>query len=136
LHALAAAFVLPAFFWAGRPPAPHTIEGIYRQSAIGVVAVLAVAWNFAYWFKGIYPRIYRLSPRVQAETGARVIVKGRSGIAWDRPVGWQASIGLQVRFLGLFIAAFGVWGLSLLAVIFVIAFLHDGPAGVLSFVRR
>jgi hypothetical protein len=136
LHVVAAAYVLPAFFLAGSPPVGNSIASTYRQSAVGVVGVLVVFWNFAYWFKGFYSRIYRLSPRVQAETGARVIIKGRSGIGWDRPVGWQASVGLQLRFLGLVLAAFALWGVMLIGAICIMGFLHDGPTAVAKFLGR
>ena len=82
-----------AFFLAGQPLVLHSFVGSYRQTAIGVVGVLAAIWSIAYWLTGFYPRIYRLSPEVQARTGAKVRIKGRS-IEWDRPVGWRAAISL------------------------------------------
>jgi hypothetical protein len=136
LHVVVLIYVLPAFFLAGGPPVGNSLVSSYRQSVVGVVGVLVVLWNFAYWFKGFYPRIYRLSPRVQAETGARVCIKGRSGIGWDRPVGWQASFGLQVRFLGLVLAAFALWGVMLITAICIMGFLHDGPTAVAKFLGR
>ncbi len=134
LHGLAAAYVLPAFFLAGQPLVPRSFVGSYRQTAIGVVGVVASIWSIAYWFTGFYPRIYRLSPEVQARTGAKVRIKGRS-IGWDRPVGWRASIGLQLRFLGLLLGAFAVWGGLLLILIVILTFMHEGPEGVVKFLR-
>ncbi len=134
LHALAAAYVLPAFFLAGQPLVLHSFVGSYRQTAIGVVGVLAAIWSIAYWLTGFYPRIYRLSPEVQARTGAKVRIKGRS-IEWDRPVGWRAAIGLQFRFVGLLLGAFALWGVLLVTVIVILTFMHEGPAGVVKFLR-
>ena len=134
LHALAAAYVVPAFFFAGQSLVPHSFAGSYRQTAVGVVGVLAAIWSIAYWFTGFYPRIYRLGPEVQSRTGAKVRIRGRS-IEWDRPVGWRASIGLQFRFLGLLLGAFAVWGVLLLTVIVILTFMHEGPAGVVKFLR-
>lgn len=134
LHALAAAYVLPAFLLAGQPLAPRSFVGSYRQTALGVVGVVASIWSIAYWLTGFYPRIYRLSPEVQARTGAKVRIKGRS-IGWDRPVGWRASIGLQLRLLGLLLGAFAVWGVLLLTVIVILTFMHEGPTGVVKFLR-
>jgi hypothetical protein len=133
-HVAAAAFVLPAFFFAGKPLAPGSIASTYRSSATAVLAVLVVAWNFAYWFKGFYPRIFRLSPEVQARTGARVVFRNRS-IAWDRTVGWQAAVGLQLRFLGLVLTAFMIWGALLIAVITLLTVMNEGLGGAAKFFR-
>jgi hypothetical protein len=134
LHALAAAYVLPAFFFAGQPLVPHSFVGSYRQTATGVVGVLTALWSISYWTAGFYPRIYRLGPEVRARTGAKVRINGRS-VEWDRPLGWRASIGLQFRFLGLLLGAFALWGILLLTVIVILTFLQEGPAGVVKFLR-
>ena len=134
LHAVLAAYVLPAFFLAGQPlvPGSSLVSG-YRMSAIAVVGLLAGIWSIAYWTIGFYPRIYRLSPGVQARTGARIRV-GRS-LGWDRPVGWRAAIGLQFRFLGLLMGTFAVWGLLMVTTVVTLTFLHEGPTGVVKFLR-
>jgi hypothetical protein len=134
LHALSAAYVLPAFFLAGQPLVPHSFVGSYRRTAIGVVGVLTAIWSIAYWTAGFYPRIYRLSPDVQARTGAKVRINSRR-IEWDRPVGWRASLGLQFRFVGLVLSAFALWGALLLTLIAILTFMQEGPAGVVKFLR-
>jgi hypothetical protein len=134
LHVVAVAYVLPAINYAGQPLQRHSAVSTYRMSAMYVVGVLICGWNFAYWVKGFFPMIYRLSPRVQARTGARVHIATR-GIEWDRPVGWMAALGLQLRFLGLIVVGFGLWGVLMIPAIVIMIFLNQGSVGVASFFR-
>ena len=131
VHALAAAYIVPALLLAGRPVARGSLVDSYRTSALVVIGLLAAAWNIVYWTSGFYRRIYRLSPQVQARTGAKVRI--RRSIEWDRPVGWRAAIGLQLRLLGLLVAAFSLWAALLTALVTLFIFMQEGPTGVVRF---
>jgi hypothetical protein len=135
LQAVAAAYVLPAFWFGARALAPGSLADSYRKSAILVMGLLIAGWNFAYWLLGFYPRISRLCPEVQARTGAKVRFAFRS-VQWDRPLDWGDRLSLQLHFLGLLVVSFLLWGLLLLATITVLAVMQDGPAGALAFFHR
>jgi hypothetical protein len=74
-------YSLPALFWVGRPLRPDGVLGIYRISATFILAFLFFAGNHVYWVKLFVPRIYRLNPKLQKETGAR-IVNDKFGRDW------------------------------------------------------
>lgn len=132
VHLGAAAYVLPAFVLAGRPLAPGSFAFFYRTSAIFVFDLIVGGWSLYYWLGGFYPRIYRLSPEVQARTGARVRIGYRS-IGFDRPVGWRAAVGLQLRFMGLLFVSFAIWAALVMLAVTLIVAVQDGLGGVVKF---
>jgi len=134
LHGLAAAYLLPAFWLAGKPLAPGSFADTYRKSASLVIGLLIVGWNLAYWWLWFYPRISRLCPEVQARTGAQVRI-GRK-LEWDRPVGWRDTLALQLNFLGLLLAAIALWGLLNMAAMTLSTLIQHGPSGVAASLRR
>ena len=104
------------------------------MSATVVVDLIAFGWNLVYWFEGFYSRIFRLSPNVQARTGARVRI-GFKTIEWDRSVGWKAALGLQFRFLALLLVAFAIWAVLLTIVVTFNIAMNEGLEGVVKFFR-
>lgn len=132
LHAIAAAYVLPALFIGGVPPSLATPLGIYRISAGWVLLLVGMYWNFVYWFS-LFPRnLARLAPKTRQATGAEVVI-GSRGVRFDRNVGWREFVVLQVRYFALLIATFVVWSVFVLAAVVLVLLLVGGKTGVRAF---